>query len=465
MDVKELEKKLDNNLFTEKHFKKIYLVYAILVVLTPILETSFYCIGIAFNTIFQIMLLSTMFAITKIVELAFNYKKITIKNKTGIDLLVLCLLVWFLIASVANGSFNTNFFFVICYFLTFALFLSVDSKKYRLLLSIFAIEMIVDSILGIIDLHNTIIPGFESGGFVMSLQFGNPNWSGFVMILAAMAILWLILTSEKNWLKSLGFVGFSILVLGLFIGGSYAPEFSLFLCELAVVVYLWIKNKKCPFWVLGALGYTIFISFFVWAIPEFRSVTTAGANFFYESLAVIDGKLGTKLLKNVSGFFNKLFGGNSIQSVAGSDGWGRDDLKAMAFDAIFKNAKSFMFGYGSAYIYTIRVHNCYIVLWLEFGLPELLLYVAILVCLLVRFIRVQKSEKSIIMFMTLVMMLIEKLFCCIEPYCYGFFVMLVAILYKELYSLPLKDKTLKENCDEQSNLKSSDMLGEKLESD
>lgn len=136
MDVKELEKKLDNNLFTEKHFKKIYLVYAILVVLTPILETAFYCIGIAFNTIFQIMLLSTMFAITKIVELAFNYKKITIKNKTVIDLLVLCLLVWFLIASVVNRAFNTNFFFVICYFLTFALFLSVDSKKYRLLLSI-----------------------------------------------------------------------------------------------------------------------------------------------------------------------------------------------------------------------------------------------------------------------------------------------------------------------------------------
>lgn len=443
LSSKEFAKKLDENLFSVKNFKKIHLFCVFWLILSPMIETLFWTFGIDFNMVTQSLCVAVFFCVVKAMELCFNFRQITFKGNLT-DLLIVCLFAWFLTASFVNAPINFYFFIAISYFLIFALVLNVDKKYYKPIAVVFSIEMILDSILGLIDLHNKFIPGFDVDDFAISMQFDNPNWSGFVMIIAGVLILWFIINSEKIWQKGLWFAGFAILNLALFVGGSYAPEFSLVCCELAILIYYWIKNKKCPIWTLSALLLTIFISFFVWFIPAFREASTANANFFYESLAVIDGKLKTHLVEDISTLFNKLFGWNIIGSVAGSDGWGRNNFKAMAYKAIFKDAKSFLFGYGSGYLHTeIRVHDCHIGLWLIFGTPAFLLYLVIFVSLLVRFIRVKKTDKSIIKFMVFVMILFEMMFCCIEPYCYVFFIILVAFLYKELYSLSLKSELAK----------------------
>lgn len=436
---KTLAEKLDDNLFSDKNFKRIYLVLGYWLILSPLLETIFYSFGLAIEVLTQVYLVASMFIITKGLELLFNFKKINFKNKKIVYWLVWGMFVWLVFISIINKSINSYFFIACSYCILFALFVNLDKKSYAWLLKVFAIEMIIDTIMGLIDLNDSFIPGFDRWEYAMSMQFSNPNWSGFVMIIAGMALLWLIENSSIIWQKALWLAGFSILVFGLFVGGSYAPEFTLFLGEIAVLIYLWIKNKKCPVWILSAFLITVLSSFAVWFFPVFIKRTTANANFFYESLAVVDGKLKTHFVENISKFFNKIFGWNSIVGVAGSDGWGRNDLLSESFRIIFSDAKSFFIGQGSGFCYGgPRVHNCYVVMWLDIGLPEMLMYVGVLVCFIVRFIKVQKSEKIVFLFITFLVMLFEQLFCCIEVWCFSFYVVLLAVLYKELYSAPLK---------------------------
>ena len=444
MDTKKLTDSLDDRLFSDKIFKKVYVFYAFWLVVSPVVETICQTVGLKFIVMFQIMLIATLFAITKFFELIFNFRNINIKNKTIIDLLLVCLFVWFLISSAVNSAFNVNFFLGICYFLCFVLFVSIDKRFYKTLAIVFVCEMVFNTILGLIDLENNIVPGFEENEFEMSMQFRNPNWAGFVVIIAEILCLWFIYDSEKSLQKASYFLAFIVLTIGLFVGGSFAPEMSFYLCELALLIYLWIKNKKCPWLILSAFLTSIFISFAVWFVPVFRRVSTANANFFYETLAMIDGKLGTNLVEGVSTFFDKLFGWGVMTEVPGSDGWGRGDLNAQAYKAIFASAKSFIFGYGSAYIYTIRVHNCFLVMWLEFGIVGILLFLAIIAMLLVRFVKIKKTDCIVFLFSALVMLLFDSLFCCIEPYCFPFFVIFSAIIYKQLYSKELKEAKQKQ---------------------
>lgn len=428
-----LANSLDENLFSEKIFKKCYVFYAFWIILSPILETIFGCFGLKAIMMFHIMLASLLFCITKILELIFNWRKIKLKNFTIIGLLIAGLFLSLIVSAIVNKSINTNFMYAICYFLAFWLFFSLDKKYYKAIAVVFIVEMTVDSVLGLIDLENLFIPGFVSDGeanFAMSMQFLNPNWSAFVVIIATMLSLWLIYKSEKIWQKICFNICYAVLVFGLFVGGSFAPETALFLCELALLVILWIKTKKCPWWILANLFVAIFASFAVWFFPKLGRLSTASANYFYEALAVIDRKLHTHLVKNISTFFNKLFGWRIIDSVAGSDGWARNDLMSMAFSAITSSPKSFMFGYGCGYIYNLRVHNCYVALWLDTGFISFAIFMAIIVYMIISFAKSKSKDDFYVLFLIFCMLLFESMYCCIEPICYIFFVIFSGVLYK-----------------------------------
>lgn len=441
MDVKKITDSLDDRLFSDKFFKKCYKVYAFWLVFAPIIETFFHIIGLKFIIMFQLMLISTLFGLTKFFEIIFNIKKFSLKNKTIIDLLVVCLLFWFFVSTIVNQEVNISLVFGICYFCCFYLFLNIEEKDFKLLAYLFVCEMIFDTILGFIDLKNEIIPGFSENECTMSFQFLNPNWSSFVLLVAQILSLWFVCSLQKIWQKILLFIGYLVMAAGMFIGGSYAPEMSLFLCETFLLIYFWVKNKKCPFWILSALISTIFISFAVWFVPAFRSVTTANANFFYETLAVIDNRLGTELVKGVSTIFDKLFGWGVIYEVPGSNGWSRSYFIAKSFEAIFASAKSFIFGCGPGFIYSdIRVHNCFLVVWLEFGIVGILLFLSAIVMLLIRFFKVKKSECLVVLIAIFSMLLFDSFFCCIEPYCFPVFVIFSTYFYKKLYSTELKNK-------------------------
>ena len=338
METKTITSALDDSLFSDKIYKKLYTFLTYWLVLSPIIVIPFESIGIKFNIIAQTMLISMLFIFVKFFEIIFNIKKLNFKNKTIIDYLLIGLASWLIISIMVNQSFNSGIIYGLTYFCCFCLLLNIDKSQYKKIGIVFVCEMIFNTILGLIDLKNQIIPGFidnEHGRFVMSMQFFNPNWSGFIVIIAEMLCLWFVCSSEKKWQKVLFFVGYVVMTIGLFVGGSYAPELFLFLCELSFIIYLWIKNKKCPWWLLSAFLTTIFISFAVWFVPAFREACRARANFFYETLAVIDNIFGTNLVKGVSTLFDKLFGWGVFEKVIGSDGWERNELTSLTFDAIF----------------------------------------------------------------------------------------------------------------------------------
>ena len=364
MEVKKLADTLDDNLFSDKNFKKAYIVYAFWMILSPILTILTSIIGLNLPYYSHMMLASVLFMVTKVMEWVFNFRNLKLKKPDLIQLLLASLCLWFVLVSLIVDSININFIMGLCYFIFFVNFCNVDKKWYKPLAMIFVAELVISSILGLFDLQTEWVPGFDRDTYAMSMQFLNPNWSGFVVIIAAIACLWLLFDAKKVWQKTLYFIGYIIMIIGLFIGGSYAPEVSLFLCELALIIYLWIKYKKCPWWILSALLSTIYISFAVWWVPNFRVVSTAQENFFYESLGVIDNNLNTHLVRDVSDFFDKLFGWSKKDFILGSDGWSRSTLTADAINAIFASPKSFIFGYGSGFIYDVRVHNVYLVLWM-----------------------------------------------------------------------------------------------------
>lgn len=434
MNSKEFIDKLEKGQAYKKVFNMIELVFAFWLILMPMIDFVFCLFGVTnFDMIIQLEVVPFFYLIFKVISFAINYKKINLKNITIIDWLVLALFVWFMVSTVVNNAINVNFLIGLGYFILFVLLKSIDKKYYKLFANILIIELIFDTILGFIDLNNEFIPSFGSGEYVMSFQFMNPNWSAFSVIIAEMLSLWLLLKSDKLWLKIAYFVVFLIMAAGLFVGGSYAPEFFLFFAQLALLVYLWVKYKKCPWWILSAFLSTIFISFAVWFVPAWGEASTATANFFYESLAVIDGKLGTNLLYNVSSFVSKIFGGEVMNGVAGSDGWTRNDLKVETYKAIFSSPKSFFIGYGARYIYEIRVHSMFLVIWLEFGFVGLLLYVAIIAMLLIKFIKVKKDDYLVFLLIVFLMLLFEGLFCSIEPFNFVYMIMMTIVLYNVLY--------------------------------
>ena len=438
MEVNKLADTLDDNLFSDKNFKKAYVVYSFWAILTPIITILFSAIGLDLPFYSHMMIASVLFVITKIMELVFNFRNMKLKKPNIMHILMLSLCVWFLLTSLILGAINVNFIIGFCYFLFFALFCNVEKKHFATLAKLFIAQMVFSTILGLFDLYNSWVPGFYRDSCGMSMQFWNPNWSGFVVIIAEIAALWFVFSSKLAWQKTLYLIAYLIMTIGLFVGGSYAPEASLFLCLVALVIYLWIKYKKCPWWIFSAFLATVFISFAVWWVPVVSQVSTANANFFYESLGVIDNNLKTHLVRDVSTVFDKLFGWGVKDFISGSDGWKRGSLQDAAFNAIFASPQSFFLGYGSAFIYDVRVHNVYLVLWMEFGFFAIILFLAMCVMLLVRFIRVRKTDLLVFVFACFVMMLFESLFCCIEFYCFPFFVILAAVLYKLLYTAELK---------------------------
>lgn len=446
MENKQLADKLDENLFSSKIFNKIYTVFAFIIILGPILETFFACFGLTVTFIAQYMILSLVFVIIKVMELIFNRKEFSLKNFTIIDWLVLALFCVVVLSCLINGAININFLYAMSFFAIFVLFSRLDKKWYKILAFLFICEMTFSTFLGFCDLGNVYLPGFYDekwGKYAMSMQFLNPNWSSLVVIIAVILSLYLLYSSNKISEKIFYLFTASFMSFGLYVGGSYAPETALYLCEFGFVLYYWIKNKKCPWWIFSAFLINVASSFIVWCVPVLRNVSTANANYFYESLAVIDNNLGTNLAEAISTFFSKIFGGSIITNVAGADGWDRGDLKAKALSAILASPKSFIIGNGCAYIYEVRVHNIYYVMAMEFGVVGLLIYLAIAVLLIVKFIKSKKDNLLIFMFAGFLMILFASMYCCIEPVCYHFILMLFAVFYsllKNAEPLPKKQK-------------------------
>lgn len=426
--------------FINRVMSKVVVVLAFLQVLSPLLTTFLCLVGIEVDMPNVMILLMVTFLIVQILNVSFNLMFVKWKKPSPLMMVVFGLMLWLVVSSIVNGVINHHFIFYFLYFAMFAMFFKVDKKHYRLMLFAFVIEMVICSIFGLVDPYNKFIPGFVEGVYApMSLQFTHPNYSAYVLVFAIGAALYLVINYKKVYEQIISWTSLVVLGFALFVNGTYAAEFALFAALVFMIIFFWIKNKKCPWQTIAVFG-IMFVSIFTSQLyPNLRNLSIAQSNFIYESLSAFDSIFGTHLLETFTG----------ITFIEGSDGWGRADLLRNCLKACVATPEAFFFGYGAGYNNIMLVHSVYLRLWLEMGLFGMLAYIAIIVLGVIMFVKHFRSNNEIlglVLFMAFVL-IIHNL-GSLEPYTFIYFVMLFAMLMRTC-----KDKakqTLVENTGDNS---------------
>jgi len=418
-------------------FNKIYTVLAFWVVLAPLMTTLFYSIGVKFELSMQWVIIAFLFGLAWFVQFAFNLTKLKLKKTDLFQTLGYCLIVLFFIVMFVSGvkQFDTLLVYS-SYLLLFCLALKVDKKFYKTLMLVFIVEMAIDAILGVIDLNNEWIPGFFEDSYAFSMQFKNPNYSAYIALVAIMGCIYYFLNAKNRFDKILTSTCFIILNLFLFINGSFVATTTLFIMELALIVYFWIKTKKFPLWLFFAMFISLVSSFF--RIDGYSTCTTI---YIFEVISLIDSYLGT----NIFGFFVENFDGieklmygfstNLGEQIIERENviiWNREGIVVRAIDYCVSGFMPFVFGNGIGFANeVVRSHNLFLWWWTDLGIVFSLLFYAMCVVLIVMFARCKNREKFLYPFIVFCAYLFMYNFGVID-YSFIFFVINFALLYKGL---------------------------------
>lgn len=427
-ETKKINWKQEDNNYLNKVFDTINLVLAFAIIFAPILTSLICLLGAEIDFLNVQLIIYAFYIMTKIISISLNLRFFKFRKLDILEILTISLFLMLCVTEIINAPIEFNFIFTLGYFFIFLIFRKVDKKYYKALLYSFILTIAVCSIMGLCDLENNYMPGFEEITYPMSLQFFNPNYSGYITSMAILLCIFVLFTYKKKWEQIVFWIVYVVLNVCLFVNGCYSAEFAMFIGELFLLLYLWIKNKKCPWIVLICMLISIASSF-----VYVHGYSSSRANFMFESLAIIDEKLETKLVLKVSTFFDKLFGTGIIEFVDGADGWGRVGAKELAWREITANSHSVLFGYGILYNNNVLVHNVMLQIWLEYGIINLLLYVSILVVLVVRLIKTKFTSYNIFMIAVMIVVIgICQYFGCLDPYSFTYFSCLLSILAKEI---------------------------------
>ncbi len=426
--TKKIDWKLEDNRELNKVFKTIDIVIMFVIILSPIITSLVSLCGVELSVLGVFLVSYFLFLLSKVISFSLNLRFFKFRKLDLLEILAIALVSVILLVSFINKAFNFSLMFVLGFFIVFIMFTKVDKTYYKALLYTFVLTIVVCSIMGVCDLHNNYMPGFEDATYPMSLQFYNSNYAAYITVIAIILNLY-ILSKYKTIAEQIIFwISFAFLNVALFINGCFSAETAVFAAELLLLIYLWIKNRKCPWIVLFSMLISI-ASSFVWI----KGTSTSGANYMFEMLAFLDGKWGTTLVVDVSTFFDKLFGTGIIYEVIGSDGWDRGDFAGRAIKQIFSSPKSFLFGYGAQRNYEVFVHNVYLHIWLEYGFFALALYISIFVVAFIRLFKTKLSSHNIYLFaLVVVMIAICNYFGCLNLYSTTFLAGVLAVWFRKI---------------------------------
>lgn len=443
MEKTKINWKEEDNAYINKIFDKINIVYAFIIILAPLISSFMSLLGVDSDVVFVYFISGCLFVLIRIVYYSLNFRFIKFRKIDLMEILGLVLMVTFLVSVCINLKFVTENSYGLAitttfnYFIVFLTITRLDKKHYKKLLYTFILTLTVCSIMGICDLSNSYMPGFSENTFPMSLQFNNSNYSAYITIMAIVLCIYVLWNNKKLAEQIIFWTCFVVLNVALFINGCFSAETAMFVAELFLLIWFWIKNKKCP-WIILACMLISIASSFVWI----KGVSTSNANYMYEALAVIDNKLDTHLVESVSTFFDKIFHTGVIGGVVGSDGWDRENLKAKAWKQIFSSPKACLFGSGAGLNHEIGVHNVYIHMWLEFGLFVVGLYVAILVLLVVRLFKTRFSSHNMFLVAVFIAVtLVCQFFGCLDPFSFTYWTCILAAFTKEINGKMVKPET------------------------
>lgn len=427
-ETKKLNWKPEDNNYLNKVLDVINLVLAFSIVFAPLLTSLICLLGADIDFLNVQLIIYAFYIMTKIISISLNLRFFKFRKLDLLEILATSLFLMLLITEIINAPIEFNFIFTLGYFVIFVIFRKVDKKYYKALLYSFLLTIAVCSIMGVCDLKNSYMPGFDEETYPMSLQFFNPNYSGYITTMAILLCIYVLTKFKTKWEQIVFWTVYVVLNCCLFVNGCYSAEFAMFIGELFLLLYLWIKNKKCPWVILICMILSIGASFIY-----VHGYSSSRANFMYESLAVLDHNFKTTLVKDVSTFFDKLFGTGIIESISGADGWGRAGAKQLAWREITASSHSIFFGYGILYNNNVLVHNVPLQIWLEYGIINLLLYASILVVLVVRLIKTKFTSYNIFMIAIMIaVIVICHYFGCLDPYSFTYFTCLLSILAREI---------------------------------
>lgn len=365
-------------------------ILALFITTTPLITVLIHLLGgtTQIHELYQVFaLLYLVFTPIIILSICFErdfWRNILTKLKRFPVIITIALFGWITLSSMVNNSFNVFLLYFVMYLCIVVSVLLLNDKQEKIIVNTLIFTLATCCFLGLLDPGNKFMPGFDIGHYSLSLMFYNPNYAGYAMAMIAIVNTWIMITTEHKLQKIFSIIAYFLFAIYLFMNGSFAPIVGLFFTLIVMIVYLWIKEKKCPTKLLiSTLGIIPFI-FLIDLIPNINDYRHCDYNFFLECIAVLDNILGTKMLR--------MFG---ISEIVGADGWDRDSLQSAALAECLGSAKTFLFGNGAGGNFQFIPHNTFLCLWLNFGILPTLLYYTLNIYLLVRFFKLKNNRKAL----------------------------------------------------------------------
>lgn len=405
----------------------INLLLAMFITLSPIITIVFNAINkeIYIHLLFQwfgyMYLIFLPYVILCICLQKGIWQRIVEKLKKLPIILALALYGWIIFSCIVTDTFNVFLLYFVIYICIFFCVIALDEKYEGLIVNTLICTMTASSLLGIIDPTGRFMPGFDIESYPLSLQFYNPNYSGYIMALVSILNTWIMCTTKDKKQIIISILAFVLLNIFLFMNGSFAPITFVFFTLFLMILYVWIKEKKCPVKLIIAFFAIIPMAFIVDAIPDINKYRTCDYNYFLECVAVVDNYLGTDMLS--------WFG---ISDIIGSDGWDRVSLQDAAWAEILGSFKTFLFGNGSGGNFLIMPHNTFLCLWLNYGIVATFLYYAINLYLIVRFLQLKNNYHLVGYMGSVVGYLVMMFTGDLIEYSFCFHMILLAITFRKV---------------------------------
>lgn len=415
----------------KNHF---YLILTSIIILSPILVSFFVALDFKLNINILSTLYGIIFPVILLIRLfcSFLFNPEPTKKqskqlfssifKNPILFLSLILIISFVLSSIINGfnlmtfSYLSFFFIVICFF-------KLNSNEKIFAINLLLLTTAVCCLRGFIDPHGFETPGFLSGQVALSLQFYNPNHSGYIMATMLMLSIGLF-ENSKSIIRHFFYSIISLIyIVFLFMNASFAPITFAFICIFLMLIYNWCKTNKFPIKTFLSFITMIIVCLLIEFIPNINSIRTSGYNYFIEVIDIINHYFHTNIpIPKLWGASTEYLSKNStINAYTFTE---RQKLMNEATEVFANNsarssqnkAVAFLFGFGAGTYLDYSPHNIFLSLALDYGWLVSISFGLLIVATIIKTFKMKKPTNTFYLPFALICFVLCGLTGSLVPY-------------------------------------------------
>lgn len=403
---------------------RLNIVFAICLVCVPIIMSLMDIFGMYLALPYYIVFWGVLYGAMLIVCVTkyllkggkFDFKKI----KNPFIMISALMLLWIIISSVVNLSFNINLISYLTYFLIFICVFMLDKRWRKILLDLMLIVIAVSCLMGFIFMYTKAVPGLDNDHFYIALHFTNPNYASHIIAGLTLVCFVMFDSAENKRYATFYLIVYLIYATHLFVNGSFVAITTLIITEVLVQIFLSMKTKKFKFKMLILTTLLLPICLLVEILPNIETIRTCKYNYLLECVAVFDNVFNTNILD--------MFG---IELIEGSDGWNRSELLRISWNRATSSPKAFIFGGGAGLFYEYRPHHGLLSLMLDFGFVVPLLFTAFIVVMLVKIIKTKMPIVKLKFLPAIICFLACYISGSIVPNSFYVFMFILALTFKD----------------------------------